>query len=199
MNEIGNEIRRLRKERGMTQEELAHIAGISHTTLWQAETGRTTPRMWIAEKIADALGVEASDILFPKGEALKFQADVDEGRYEDFLAFLRVLSLDGLNRLSADLRDEQKRAVLANEYGKAADLYARSFLVSKRIEEFDPPLATIKLRSDAPAEVTFHREPTEEERKELEEKYPGYVTVASPVTVQCPIKKRRAFSRGTQR
>jgi|SRR5215217_2881207 len=68
MNDIGTNLRRLRKERKLTQEQLSNEASISHTTLWNVETGKTTPRVAIAEKLANVLGVSAEEILFPKPE-----------------------------------------------------------------------------------------------------------------------------------
>jgi transcriptional regulator with XRE-family HTH domain len=184
MTDIGKEIRRLRKERKMTQQTLAAKAGISGTTLWQAETGRTTPRLPVVEKIAAALGVDSEEILFPKAEALKFQPDVDEGSYDDFRVFLGALDLDGLNLLSTSLREEFKQAVIANDLTKAEDLYSRLSVVSEAVEEHNPPLANVKLSADGPAEVTFYREPTQEQLQQLEEQHPGFVVVATPVAHQ---------------
>ena len=173
MNEIGKNVRRLRKGRGMTQQDLSYKAGVSHTTLWLVEKGQTTPRLSIAEKLADALDVSAEEILFPKTPTLKVQADVDESKYEDFIKFIGTFNLEGLNRLAKDLRDEQKRALVAKDYAMTRDLYDRSYLISKRIEELDPPLATVTVNTEGRDTVVFHREPTEEEREKLEEQYPG--------------------------
>jgi DNA-binding XRE family transcriptional regulator len=69
MTNIGSEIRRLREERGMTQQELAWRAGISNTTMYKTEVGKTEPRLSIVEKLAAALGVDPAEILFPKAAA----------------------------------------------------------------------------------------------------------------------------------
>jgi hypothetical protein len=71
-----------------------------------------------------------------------------------------------------------------DDLDKAADLYSRRVLDGKQIEELGLPLARITLRRDGTVEGAFNREPTETELKELQEKYPEYVVVASPVTVE---------------
>jgi hypothetical protein len=60
--------------------------------------------------------------LLPKGEALKFPLELDEGRYRDFQYYLRALDLDGLQRLGTELRDEHLRTVEEGDLGKAGDL-----------------------------------------------------------------------------
>lgn len=59
-NAISNNIKRIRKERRMTQTELAEKAGIHPVSIKKYETGRMTPTMESIEKIANALqcGIE---------------------------------------------------------------------------------------------------------------------------------------------
>lgn len=181
MTDIGNEIRRLREERGWTQQELAYRAGVSTTTMWKTEAGRATPRLPVLEKFAEALGVDVRDLL-PKEDALRLPLEVREGFNEDFEAYLAGLPLEGLQQLGKDLRDEHVKAIEASDLAKARDLYARRVLVGQEIERRDPPLYTVTLRRAQPAEIRFYRDPTGAELKELEEKYPGYIIVSSPVT-----------------
>ena len=88
-----------------------------------------------------------------------------------------------LQRLGTELSEDHGKAVEEDDVEKAADLYSRRVLVGKQIEDLEPPLAKITLRRGRPVEVAFYREPSETELRELREKYPGYVVVASPVTV----------------
>lgn len=55
-------IKKCRKERGITQEQLCEAAGISISTLKKYETGQRNPKSDQLRKIADALGV--SDKIF---------------------------------------------------------------------------------------------------------------------------------------
>jgi DNA-binding XRE family transcriptional regulator len=52
----------LRKQRLMTQHELAAAAGVTVATVSYAETGLTHPKMITIRKICTALGVQPEDV-----------------------------------------------------------------------------------------------------------------------------------------
>lgn len=54
---IGDAVRRIREERGWTQEQLAEAAGLTPNGVWMIENGRTHPRKKTIESLAAALGV----------------------------------------------------------------------------------------------------------------------------------------------
>ena len=54
---------KLRAEKGISQEELAHLADINRSYLSDLETGKKNVGLEILGKIADALGVEGADLL----------------------------------------------------------------------------------------------------------------------------------------
>jgi transcriptional regulator with XRE-family HTH domain len=56
-------VRRLRKARGLTQEQLAHDADIDLTYLGGIERGRRNPSLAVLVRIAAALGAEPADLL----------------------------------------------------------------------------------------------------------------------------------------
>ena len=60
-------MRRLRKQRGLTQAKLAVQAGLDPSSLSQIETGARQPNTRTLEKLARVLGVEVVD-LFPKAQ-----------------------------------------------------------------------------------------------------------------------------------
>ena len=62
------ELRRLRKQRELTQAQLAVRAGLDPSSLSQIETGARHPTTRTLEKLAGVLDVEVAD-LFPKGQA----------------------------------------------------------------------------------------------------------------------------------
>jgi len=64
----GQLIARLREDRLWTREELAKHAGVTPTTVSQAEAGRTHVRLRTIGKLADALGVPAARLLRPTEE-----------------------------------------------------------------------------------------------------------------------------------
>ncbi len=60
------EIRHSRKERGITQEQLAKISGLSRSSIINFETGRRDPRVKDLRKIARALNVSIEQLLTDK-------------------------------------------------------------------------------------------------------------------------------------
>jgi transcriptional regulator with XRE-family HTH domain len=65
---VGQEIRRLREERGWSQAKLGVLSGTGPSGISQIETGRRNPSAATLQRIAEALGVGIAD-LFPKGQA----------------------------------------------------------------------------------------------------------------------------------
>jgi len=59
---IGEAIKRIRKSKRMTQKNLAEKTGIAEITIRQYEAGMYEPKYNNLKKIAEALGVECSDI-----------------------------------------------------------------------------------------------------------------------------------------
>lgn len=55
---IGNSIKARRKALKVTQPQLAELAGVSVTTLYQIERGQGNPTLETLDKIADVLGME---------------------------------------------------------------------------------------------------------------------------------------------
>lgn len=65
---LHNNIRRLRFEHGMTQEELALRTGVSRQTVMSIERGQTNPSVLLAYKIAAAFGVPITDVFNMEGK-----------------------------------------------------------------------------------------------------------------------------------
>ena len=62
-----NQIKKLRSEMGLTQEELAKMTGVSRPALSLIENGETTPNGDTIEKLVKALKKDASAIFFSLG------------------------------------------------------------------------------------------------------------------------------------
>lgn len=60
---IGERIRELRNDRGMTQKELGERAGIAEPTIRRYELGKLNPKFETVQKIAKALGVFYFELL----------------------------------------------------------------------------------------------------------------------------------------
>lgn len=54
---------KLRAEKGISQEELAHVAKVNRSYLSDLETGKKNVGLDILGRIANALGVEGADLL----------------------------------------------------------------------------------------------------------------------------------------
>jgi transcriptional regulator with XRE-family HTH domain len=61
--EFGKRLRELRFERGLSQEKLGELAGLDRTYISSAEAGRRNVSLKTIYKLAEALGVEAGDLL----------------------------------------------------------------------------------------------------------------------------------------
>lgn len=60
--EVGLRIRQLRRNKGLSLEELAHLAGVHPNYLSEAECGKKNFSLATIEKIAKALGAAISDL-----------------------------------------------------------------------------------------------------------------------------------------
>jgi transcriptional regulator with XRE-family HTH domain len=60
---LGRNLRRLRDEKGLSQEAFAHEAGIHRTYISDIERGARNPTITVVEKIALALGVTAAALV----------------------------------------------------------------------------------------------------------------------------------------
>lgn len=63
MNEkLGKRVRKARKDRKMSQEELADRVGLHYTTISRIERGISNPPVQTVNKIAKALKIDMSDL-----------------------------------------------------------------------------------------------------------------------------------------
>jgi transcriptional regulator with XRE-family HTH domain len=62
---VGRNVRRVRQERGFTQEQLAERSGFSQQYISGLEQGRRNPTVVTVYELATALGVNYLDLLQP--------------------------------------------------------------------------------------------------------------------------------------
>jgi transcriptional regulator with XRE-family HTH domain len=84
-HDIGIRVRATRRDRGLTQDELADKVGVSRSAVAQWETGRTGQVTGNLSRIADALEVSVEYLMY--GEDKRAAGDVRQG---DELALLRL-------------------------------------------------------------------------------------------------------------
>lgn len=66
--DIGNNIKHCRKKRRMTQEQLAEVSDLSASYISQLESGRRCASIPVMEKIAQALDVTTSFLVYVESE-----------------------------------------------------------------------------------------------------------------------------------
>lgn len=72
--ELGEHLRRLRQEQGLTRAALSERTGFSKPTIWGWETGRTTPRKGNLLILAGIFGLTERQLLFGEGLPVCAQA-----------------------------------------------------------------------------------------------------------------------------
>ena len=70
-SKLGERIRRLRKEEGFNQEELAGKADVSRAYISDIERGRRSPAYGVVKRIASALGVTIGELEGESEEEIK--------------------------------------------------------------------------------------------------------------------------------
>lgn len=89
---IRENIMRLRHIKGLTQDELAHIAGVSRGAVSQWEGGISEPRMSALQKIADYYGLNKSNLIEDNGLDVTVSELLGEQQTSSNLKKLKVTS-----------------------------------------------------------------------------------------------------------
>lgn len=74
---FGKRLRKLRKDKGLTQEELADLAGLHPTFIGAVERGVKNPSLKSISKIAEALEIDLRDFFPPRIAGKSDQAVAD--------------------------------------------------------------------------------------------------------------------------
>lgn len=126
---VGTEIRRRRREKGLTGAQLAARAGMSPSAVSQIETGKRTPSSTSVTKLAEALEVGVG-VLYPKAEPPLFEDD--QAAWQQVREVLDSLSdteLDQLHEEQLDQLDELRAEGEKDslEYGRVIVGLSRTF------------------------------------------------------------------------
>ena len=71
MAKINETLKRLRLDRGMTQEEVAEQVGLTRQAVSSYESGRTQPGLDILERLAQVYEVELTDIIYGRNQGIR--------------------------------------------------------------------------------------------------------------------------------
>jgi uncharacterized Tic20 family protein/DNA-binding XRE family transcriptional regulator len=148
--QLGNKIQELRKEKGMTQEDLAEKTGLSVRTIQRIESGEVDPRTYTLHQIADALGIDITELTKDPGE------EDDQPGKKDERKWLTLLHLSGflvllfppliiwiLKRDTYPAMDPHGKAVMNFQISMWIYLFAGSFTIFLAIGIFLMPLLGI--------------------------------------------------------
>nr|DAH43182.1 MAG TPA: Repressor protein CI [Caudoviricetes sp.] len=91
-------VKQLRLERGMTQQELANMVGLTKVTISQYETGKRKPSFEMIEALADVFHVDMNYLLGFTDKISRPSGDqTDDKIYNKYLA----MTLEEINLISA--------------------------------------------------------------------------------------------------
>lgn len=69
---LADNVRGLREARGLSQQQMAHIAGVPRPTWAHLESGAANPTMAVLVRVADALQVRVEELIGPPRSAARF-------------------------------------------------------------------------------------------------------------------------------
>ena len=109
-----DELRRIRKLRGLSQQQLADRAGVGQDTISGLELGRHTPQGRTLQKLAHALNCDIAD-LYPREET-------PASRSERWSAYLETLTGPELEALRDELDARVRRLTISLDRQEMRDL-----------------------------------------------------------------------------
>lgn len=96
MNEsIGNRIQKFRKEKGLTQEELAEKLGVSSQAVSKWENDASCPDIGLLPQLCRVLGITADELLNGKSETVTLVPAAQRKSLDELIMRIRVNSNDG--------------------------------------------------------------------------------------------------------
>lgn len=108
-NSLGEKLRMVREEQGLSQAELAKQTGVSPGLIWQIEHGKAQPSIATLERIAHALGTSVSYMLM-EDEAIEKVLSV---LGEDMRKLLTNEKVVNILRMISNMSEEEIRYVMS--------------------------------------------------------------------------------------
>jgi len=146
-NIIGENLRRFRESKDLTQGEVADLAGISRITYRNIENGSSTPKVSTLQNIASGMEVKLQDLLVPVRtlKKVRFRASKKMNNRDRILSEV-ARWLDDFNFLEKTLNDYQKC-----RYGTLPDKFAAmNAMPDRAIYAADEARKKLKLAEDMP-------------------------------------------------
>ena len=96
MNEtIGNRIAKFRKEKNMTQEELANLVGVSSQAVSKWENDASCPDISLLPRLCEVLGITADELLTGKNNEVRMVPPEQRKPFDQLVMHVKVNSADG--------------------------------------------------------------------------------------------------------
>ncbi|MBD5515219.1 MAG: helix-turn-helix transcriptional regulator [Lachnospiraceae bacterium] len=114
---VGENIKKIRKEKGLTQKELGELLGISQAAIGQFENSRSNPHVATVKKIASALGVKLFDIIEVNDYFEQIRLEKEDSLIEYLYKLgIEIESIDGY---SYSVNYQKKKYIISDtEYDK---------------------------------------------------------------------------------
>ena len=101
---IGNNIKRIRQNKGVTQEQLGDIIGVTGQAISKWENGSALPDIQVLPKLADYFGISIDELMGYKLNALTYKEQ-----------FVKFMVGNGILQIGEfDLQDGQKKNYYLN-------------------------------------------------------------------------------------
>lgn len=132
---VGSRIKLYRMKKGLTQSELAYIAGISTISIRKYESGDRVPKAETLQKIASALNISVLELVGNDWETINTSKKVSqlkkrmEDAYNEYIDELKKIS-----KSDDDYIDKSNK--IADTYFNKSDEY------QKQINSLNPPMST---------------------------------------------------------
>jgi Zn-dependent peptidase ImmA (M78 family)/DNA-binding XRE family transcriptional regulator len=144
---IGDNLRRLRESKELSQAEVADRAGISRVTYRNIENGSTTPKVSTLQNIATGVGVKLQDLFVPVRtlKKVRFRSSKKMNSRESILIEV-AMWLDDFNYLENLLKDRKdyRFQTLSNKLSKMPSGVDRAKYAAEQAR------AELKLKEDEP-------------------------------------------------
>lgn len=96
--QIGDRIRRFRTQKGLTQKEMAALAGIPYSTYSNYENNNREPGLEQLNKIANALDISLQNLIYQGSISTEMLIDTDEEAtlYLNIISNLEKMNIGGM-------------------------------------------------------------------------------------------------------
>lgn len=81
---FSEKLSKMRKDKGLTQQQLAAMIGVGIAQVRRYEKGNSSPTLEVIKNIARTLGISADELLFDKGEGVADKRIMDRKLLEQF-------------------------------------------------------------------------------------------------------------------